>query len=40
MRSVMLTGNYTNLPIDIFALVISTVLLLGAASLAIKRLVE
>ncbi len=40
MRSMMLTGNYANLPTDIFALVISTVLLLGAASLAIKRLVE
>ena len=40
MRSMLLTGNYANLPIDIAALLISTFVLISIASLSLKRLVE
>ncbi len=40
MRSMLLTGNYENLPTDIFALIFSTVVFVGLASITIKRLLE
>jgi ABC-2 type transport system permease protein len=40
MRAMLLTGNYANLPIDIGALLLSTGLLLIAASIILRRLIE
>jgi ABC-2 type transport system permease protein len=40
MRSMLITGNYANLPIDILALVIATVTFVSLASITIKKLLE
>ena len=40
MRSMLLTGDYSGLPIDILALVVTTVFLIGCASISLKRLIE
>lgn len=40
MRSMLLSGNYQNLPIDITALILSTVVFVSLASITIKRLLE
>lgn len=40
MRSMLLSGNYENLPVDIFALLLSTTVFVGLASITIKRLLE
>lgn len=40
MRAMLLSGNYENLPIDIFALLLSTTIFVGLASITIKRLLE
>jgi ABC-2 type transport system permease protein len=40
LRAMLLTGNYSNLPVDLFALVISTVVMIVLASLGLKRLVD
>lgn len=40
MRAMLLTGDYSNLPVDIVAISFSTVLFVSLASLAIKRLLE
>lgn len=40
MRAMLLTGDYSGLPIDIMALVISTAILVTIASLTLKRLIE
>lgn len=40
MRAMLLTGDYANLPVDIGALLLSTGLLLTAASIVLRRLIE
>jgi ABC-2 type transport system permease protein len=40
MRSMLLTGDYSGLPVDIFALLLSTVIFIGCASTMLKRLIE
>lgn len=40
MRSMLLTGDYSGLPIDIFALLLSTASFVACGSLVIKRLIE
>jgi ABC-2 type transport system permease protein len=40
MRAMLLTGNYGNLPVDIGALLLSTGVLLTAASIVLRRLIE
>ncbi len=40
MRSMLVTGDYSNLPIDIIALLISTFAMVSIASIALKRLIE
>ena len=40
MRSMLLTGDYSGLPLDIFALLISTAFFIACASLMLKRLIE
>lgn len=40
MRSMLLTGNYSGLPIDILALLLSTLFFVACASTVLKRLVE
>ena len=40
MRSMLLTGDYSGLPTDIFALLISTTVMIAIASLTLKRLIE
>jgi ABC-2 type transport system permease protein len=40
MRAMLLTGNYSNLPVDIGALLLSTGALLIAASVVLRRLIE
>ncbi len=40
IRSMLLSGNYSNLPIDILALTISTTVFVTLASVTIKRLLE
>ncbi len=40
MRSMLLTGDYSGLPMDIFALLVSTVFFILCASTLIKRLIE
>lgn len=40
MRSMLLTGDYSGLPVDIFALLLSTTFFIGCASVVLKRLIE
>ncbi len=40
MRALLLTGNYASLPLDIGALLLSTGILLTAASIILRRLIE
>jgi len=40
MRAMLLTGDYSGLPLDIFALVLSTVFFILCASVLLKRLIE
>lgn len=40
MRAMLLTGDYSGLPLDIFALVLSTVFFTLCASVLLKRLIE
>ncbi|MGI0046109.1 MAG: ABC transporter permease [Nitrosotalea sp.] len=40
IRSMLLTGNYENLPIDMLALIVSTTIFLVLASRTIKKLLE
>ncbi len=40
LRTMLLTGNYTTFAFDIFALVISTAIMIFLASLGLKRLVD
>jgi ABC-2 type transport system permease protein len=40
MRAMLLTGDYSNLPVDIAAISFSTVLFVSLASLKIKRMLE
>ena len=40
MRAMLLTGDYSNLPLDIAAISFSTILFVSLASLAIKRMLE
>jgi ABC-2 type transport system permease protein len=40
MRAMLLTGNYTNLPVDIGALLLSTGIFLTSASIVLRRLIE
>ena len=40
MRSMILTGVYSNLPLDIAAISFSTILFVALASLKIKRMLE
>ena len=40
MRSMLLTGDYSGLPLDILALLISTAFFVACASLMLKRLIE
>lgn len=40
MRAMLLTGDYSNLPVDIAAISISTILFVSLASLTIKRMLE
>ncbi|MGB9125344.1 MAG: ABC transporter permease [Nitrosotalea sp.] len=40
MRSMLLSGSYENLPIDILALLVATVIFVSLASITIKRLLE
>lgn len=40
MRSMLLTGDYSNLPVDIAALLLSTIFFVTAASIVLKRLTE
>jgi ABC-2 type transport system permease protein len=40
MRAMLLTGDYSNLPVDLFALFLSTIIFVGAASIVLKRLIE
>jgi ABC-2 type transport system permease protein len=40
MRAMLLTGDYSGLPLDIFALLLATTVFIGAASIVLKRLIE
>ncbi len=40
IRSMLLTGNYSTLPFDIFALLVSTLFFIACASIVLKRLIE
>jgi ABC-2 type transport system permease protein len=40
MRAMLLTGDYSSLPLDIFALLLSTGIFIGLASVVLKRLIE
>ncbi len=40
MRAMLITGNYSNLPVDMLALLLSTVFFIGLASTAFKRIIE
>jgi ABC-2 type transport system permease protein len=40
MRAMLLTGNYSGLATDILALLISTIVMIGIASITLKRLIE
>ena len=40
MRAMLLTGDYSSLPTDIFALLVSTTVMIAIASLTLKRLIE
>ncbi len=40
MRSLLLTGDYSSVPLDMVALLVSTVLFASLASIAVKRLVQ
>jgi ABC-2 type transport system permease protein len=40
LRAMILTGNYSGVPLDIFALLFSTVLMIAIASVAIKLLIQ
>jgi ABC-2 type transport system permease protein len=40
MRSMLLTGDYSGLPIDIFVLSVSTILFISCASILLKKLIE
>jgi ABC-2 type transport system permease protein len=40
MRAMLLTGNYSSLPLDIAVLIASTVAFIGLASIALKRIIE
>jgi ABC-2 type transport system permease protein len=40
MRAMLLTGDYSGLPLDIFALLLSTAVFIGIASIVLKRLIE
>jgi ABC-2 type transport system permease protein len=40
MRAMLLTGDYSGLPTDIFALLLSTTFFIGCASVVLKRLTE
>jgi ABC-2 type transport system permease protein len=40
MRAMLLTGDYSGLPLDILVLLASTVILVACASVLLKKLVE
>jgi ABC-2 type transport system permease protein len=40
MRSMLLTGDYSGLPLDIFASLLSTIFFISCASIVLKRLIE
>jgi ABC-2 type transport system permease protein len=40
MRSMLLTGDYSGLPLDMFVLLLSTVFFIVCASIVLKRLIE
>jgi ABC-2 type transport system permease protein len=40
IRSMLLTGDYSALPVDILALLLSTLFFIGCASVVLKRLIE
>jgi len=40
MRSLLLTGDYSSVPLDLGALVVATVFFVGVASVVVKRLVQ
>lgn len=40
MRAMLLTGDYGKLPLDIFALLLSTLFFIGIASIALRRIIE
>jgi len=40
MRAMLLTGDYSSLPLDIFALLLATAFFIGCASVSLKRLIE
>ena len=40
MRAMLLTGDYSQLPLDVFALLIATALFIAAASVSLRRLIE
>ncbi|HWY34888.1 MAG TPA: ABC transporter permease, partial [Nitrosopumilaceae archaeon] len=40
LRAMLLTGNYSNLAVDLLALVISTAVMIILASLGLKRLID
>jgi ABC-2 type transport system permease protein len=40
MRAILVTGDYSGLPLDIFAMTVSTVFFIGLASVVVKRLVQ
>jgi ABC-2 type transport system permease protein len=40
MRAMLITGDYSGLPLDIFALLVSTLFFVACASVMLKRLIE
>jgi ABC-2 type transport system permease protein len=40
LRAMILTGDYSSLPLDVFVLVISTVFFISTASILLKKLIE
>ncbi len=40
MRAILVTGDYSGLPLDIFAMTVSTLFFIGLASVVVKRLVQ
>jgi ABC-2 type transport system permease protein len=40
MRSMILTGNYSGLPLDILVLLLSTIIFVSCASILLKKLIE